>query len=143
MQRFAKVLLGSAAAVALISGVMTLSTTQASAQIDIEGMIRGAMAHGYHGGHYRGRHGRVHETRRGRHSKEHEAKDDDSGKDKHPGDNGDQVNNKPDRRQFSSHPKDTPQSEASNPPPAPAAPQSPQQQPDKGSGDVPSFTPEK
>lgn len=76
MQRLSKVLLGSAAAVALASGAVMLSTTEASAQFDIGGMIRGAMEHGYYGGGYR-RRGRVHETRRERHSKEAKEEDKD------------------------------------------------------------------
>ncbi len=149
MSRLGKILLGSTAAVALTSGALTLSATQASAQINIEGLIRGAMSqYGVH--YYRGRRrGRTHEVRRGRHAKEHEAKGDDSGdsgKDEHPADNGDQANNKPDRQQFSSHPKDTPQTDASAanpPPPPPQQPQPPQQQQPQSTGDVPSFTPEK
>jgi len=137
MHRLGKVLLGSTAVAALLSGAVTLPTTQASAQVNIDGLIRGAL-HEYNR-HYRhrGHHGRTHEARHGRHHRQqHEAKDEDSGKDKHSGDDGDQANNKPDRRQFSSHPKETPQTDAS------AGNQPPPQQP-KPNGDVPSFTPEK
>ncbi len=137
MQRFSRVLLGSAAAFALVSGAIAFSTSQASAQIPFIGNLPGFVPHGSFGSsHYHSRHGRSeHEVRHERRSKEKDAKDDDSGK----GD--DSANNKPDRVQFSAH-GSAPETAASSPPapsaPAPAPPSSGQP-----SGDVPSFTPEK
>jgi hypothetical protein len=83
MQRLSRVLLGSIAAVALASGAVMFSTTEASAQLDIGGIIQGAMAHGYYGG-YRHR-GRVRETKRERHPREakEEDKDKQDKSDKH------------------------------------------------------------
>jgi len=81
MHRYCKVLLGSAAAVALVSGATVLTATEASAQINIEGLIRGAMSHGYYGGYSRHHHsGRVHETRHERRSKDKDADEDDDNK---------------------------------------------------------------
>ena len=82
MHRYCRLLLGSAAAVALISGATMLTATEASAQINIEGLIRGAM-HSYYGGggYYRHHRGRVHESSHERRSKKHEeAKDDEDNK---------------------------------------------------------------
>jgi hypothetical protein len=73
--------LGAAAAFVFLSAMMMLAPTEASAQFNIEGMIRGAIGHGgyrHHGGgssHHRG------------HSSRHERDDSDSassdkGKDK-------------------------------------------------------------
>lgn len=88
MQGFGRILLSSAAAVVLVSGATVLSTTNASAQFNIEGIIRGAMAHGYYGGgrsyHHHGSSGRVHETRHERH-RSREAKEERS-KEDHPSD---------------------------------------------------------
>lgn len=82
MHRICKVLLASAAVVALISGASMLTTREASAQIDIEGMIRGAMSHGY-GGYSRHHRGKVHESSHDRRSKDKEdAEDEGPSKDK-------------------------------------------------------------
>jgi hypothetical protein len=140
MPRFSRVLLGSAAAVALVSGAIAFSTSQASAQIPFIGGLPGFVPNGGFGSHH-SRHGRGdHEARHDRRSKEKDAKDDDSGK-------GDDSGSKPDRVQLSGHgPDHGPETAASNPPsssaPPPAPPPSP---PSSGqpSGDVPSFTPEK
>lgn len=81
MHRYYKIMLKSATAVALVWSAATLTTTEASAQFGFEGLIRGAMSHGYYGGYSR-HHGRVHESRRGKRSKHEDADDEDSSKGK-------------------------------------------------------------
>jgi hypothetical protein len=150
MQRYCKVLLGSAAAVVLISGATVLTTSEASAQINIEGLIRGAMSH-YGGGYYRHHRGggRVHEVRHERGSKEAKDDDNDDGLSKGKGDQkGNQsadIGNKDAKP--SSAPtqadsgmnsnKSQPETAASNtpPPPAPTAP------PPKPNNEIPAFSP--
>jgi hypothetical protein len=131
MQRLRKVLLGSAAAVALASSAMMLSTTEASAQFDIGGIIRGAMTHGYYGGGYR-RRGRVHETRRDRHSKE--AKEEDKDKqekaDKHEDKQVDQAS--------AGNSGNSTRAEDKGPPPSAPADNSTPQQP---TATIPAFSP--
>lgn len=91
MQGFAKILLGSAAAVALVSAATVLSTTEASAQFpNIDGIMRG-LSHPYYGGSkgYHSR-GKAHESKSDHHSKEakeegkskqdKDAKEEDKGK---------------------------------------------------------------
>lgn len=81
MYRYYKIMLRVAAAVALVACAAMLTTTQASAQFGFEGIIRGAISHGYYGGYSR-HHGRVHESKHGRRSKSDEADDEDSSKGK-------------------------------------------------------------
>jgi hypothetical protein len=148
MQRFSKVLLGSAAAVALVSSAIAFSTSQASAQISINlGGLGGLIPHGSYGSRYHSRHGRTqHEARHERRSKDKEAKDDDSDND-NSADNGN--HGKPDHVQLSGHGPDATVSDPPSPnAPAPSAPPAPPTPPApaasaQSSGDVPSFTPEK
>jgi hypothetical protein len=132
MQRLNQVLLGSAAVVALVSGAMMLSTTKASAQFDIGGIIRGAVAHGYYGGGSYRRRGRVHETRRDRHSKE--AKEEDKDKqekaDKHEDKQVDQAS--------AGNSGNSNRAEDKGPPPSPPANNSTPQQP---ATTIPAFSP--
>jgi hypothetical protein len=137
MQGFARILLGSSAAAALVAGATMLSTTQASAQINIEGLIRGAMSHGYNGGgtSYRGHHGKVHEAR---HEHEHhsknskEANDEDKGKQ----DNEDKQDKQSAQANEGNHNN---QAEDKGPPQSsPPANTSAQRQP---APDVPAFSP--
>jgi hypothetical protein len=140
MQRFAKVLLRSAAVV-LIPGAIVFSTSQASAQFSINiGGLGGLIPHGSYGRSYHSRRGRTHEARHERRSKEREAKDDDSDKD------NDRSGHKPDRVELSGHAP--PETAASGSPPAnatpPSAPPPPATPaPTQSSADVPAFTPEK
>ncbi len=128
MRGKAKSLLGTASVIAVLAGAAMLLPSTASAQINIPGIVFGGMAHGYYGGHYRGRRGRAHETRR---KEEHPAKDEHPAKADHPVDTGDLGNNKPDHQQLSAHGTGEPQTAASTTPPPP-----------KTGGDVPPpFTP--
>lgn len=138
MPRFSRVLLGSAASVALVSSAIAFSTSQASAQIPFIGGLPGFVPHGSFSGHHTRRGRGDHEARHERRSKDREAKDDDSEK----GD--DAGNNKPDHVQLSGH---GPETAATNPPspsaPAPSPPPSTPPSSGQPSADVPSFTPEK
>jgi uncharacterized sporulation protein YeaH/YhbH (DUF444 family) len=124
MHRYCKVLLGSAAAVALVSGPTVLTTSEASAQINIEGLIRGAMSHGYYGGYSRHHRGRVHETKHERRSKDQDADDDDDSKGKNKkeqsADTGDKSDGKGTQTQTDASAKKLePETAASNTPPPP------------------------
>lgn len=147
MHRYCKLLLGSAATLALISGATMLTTTEASAQINIEGLIRGAMSHGYYGGYsYRHHRGRVHESSHERRSKKHEEADDEGsskGKDDHSADVGNKVNVKPSTAANQVNPGSNngqhPETAASNtvtPAQAPAPAPAP-----KPNNDIPAFSP--
>jgi hypothetical protein len=76
MGGFGKVRAWLAAAVVFLGGALMLMPSQASAQFNIEGMIRGAMG-GYHGGYryHSSRHYSRHEHEASRHSR-HERDDD-------------------------------------------------------------------
>jgi hypothetical protein len=152
MHRYCKVLLGSAAAVVLISGATVLTTREASAQINIEGLIRGAMSH-YGGGYYRHHRsgGRVHEVRHERGSKEAKDDDKDDGLSKGKGDQ--KVNQSADIGNKDAKPSNAPTqadpgmnnksqpetTAASNTPPPP--PPAPAAQTPKGNSEIPAFSP--
>lgn len=119
-------LLGSAAAVALISGAAMLTTSPASAQINIEGLIRGAMSHGYYGGYSRHHRGKVHESSHERRSKNKEDADDEG-----PSKDKDDTASKGDVK---------PAANRGDSSPAPAANANPPRQP---VADVPNLTPER
>jgi uncharacterized sporulation protein YeaH/YhbH (DUF444 family) len=132
MHRYCKVLLGSAAAVALVSGAVMLTTSEASAQINIEGLIRGAMSHGY-GGYSRHHRGKVKESKHERRSKDKDdADDDDSSKGK--------KEESADTDGKGSSAQTQVDSSAKKLEPVPAANTSPPKQP---VADVPSLTPER
>lgn len=142
MARFSKALLGSAAAVAVASGAIAFSTSQASAQISINlGGLGGLIPHGNYGSRYHSRRGKTqHEVHHERRSKDREeAKGDDSGKNDS-ADDGDQGSSKSNHVQLSGH---GPQAPASNPPSSNASAPSAPPPATQASGDVPSFTPEK
>jgi hypothetical protein len=135
MYGYWKFVLRTGTAVALLAGTATLMTTPASAQFNIEGIVRGAISQGCCG--YSRRHyGGVHESRHSHRSKSDEADDDDSskGKDDKAGDTKtdtkadvkpasavSRVDSRPDQGQ--------PQTAASSPPTS------------KPNTDIPAFTP--
>lgn len=83
MYGYWKFVLRMGTTVALLAGTATLMTTQASAQFNIEGIVRGAISQGCCGGGYSRRHyGGVHKSRHGHRSKSDEADDEDSSKGK-------------------------------------------------------------
>ena len=88
MQRFAKALLGSAAAAVLISGTIALSTPQAQAQIPFIPRFGPFTPH-HGGGGKRHRHPARHETRHDRRPKEEKTKDDGSSGKGNSGEHGD------------------------------------------------------
>lgn len=127
-------LLRTAAVIAALAGLSMLLASQASAQINIEGLIRGAMAHG--GGHYRSHRGRVHESKRERHrgNRKDDDEDEQSAKEEHThGSN---------KTELSAPVKEAPQTAAASPPPSAPAPAASASTP-KSSGEVPTFTPER
>ena len=136
MHRYHKVALKAATAVALAWSAAMFTTSQASAQFGLEGIIRGAMSHGCCGGGGYSRHhrGRVHELRHHRGSKDEDADDDGSkGKDK----DTKAADNRTDMKPASAvkvdlAPKqDQPQTTVSSAPTWPA----------KANTDMPAFTP--
>ena len=133
MHRYCKLLLGSAAIAALIAGATMVTTTEASAQVDIEGLIRGAMSHGYYGGYsYRHHRGKVHESSHERRSKKKEEADDEGsskGKDDHSADAGSKDDGKGSSNRAETNSSATP-----------AANTNPTKQP---VADVPNLTPER
>jgi hypothetical protein len=153
MHRYCKVLLGSAAAVALISGAAMLTTSEASAQqINIEGLIRGALSHSYGGYYRRHRGGRVHEVRHDRGSKDKDAKENDDdglskGKDDQKGNQSADIGSKDAKpanapsaptRADSGVKKGQQESAASDTTPSTPPPPAP---PPKPSNEVPAFSP--
>lgn len=136
MHRLNKIALKAATAVALACSAAVFTTTQASAQFSLEGIIRGAMSRGCCGSGSYSRHhrGRIHESRHHRESKDDEADDDDS-KGKDTGTKS--ADNKTDMRPANSvkvdaAPKQEPQAVASNPSPS---------TPSKADTYIPAFTP--
>jgi len=137
MYGYWKFVLRMGTTVALLAGTATLMTTQASAQFNIEGIVRGAISQGCCGGGYSRRHyGGVHESRHGHRSKSDEADDEDSSKGKDdkasdtktdtkadvkPASAVSRVDSRPDQGQ--------PQTAASSPPTS------------KPNTDIPAFTP--
>ena len=137
MYGYWKFVLRMGTTVALLAGTATLMTTQASAQFNIEGIVRGAISQGCCGGGYSRRHyGGVHKLRHGHRSKSDEADDEDSSKGKDdkasdtktdtkadvkPASAVSRVNSRPDQGQ--------PQTAASSPPTS------------KPNTDIPAFTP--
>jgi hypothetical protein len=135
MYGYWKFVLRTGTAVALLAGTATLMTTPASAQFNIEGIVRGAISEGCCG--YSRRHyGGVHESRHSHRSKSDEADDDDSSKGKDdkasdtktdtkadvkPASAVSRVDSRPDQGQ--------PQTAASSPPTS------------KPNTDIPAFTP--
>ena len=93
MRGIAKSLSETASVIVLASAALLMAPCAASAQINIPGIL-GSMAHGYYGGQYRTRRGKVHETKRTRRSKEANEEDsnkeDHSGKEDHSADESDQ-----------------------------------------------------
>ena len=80
MSAVGKSSLGAAVAFVFVSAMMMLASSEASAQINIEGLIRGAIGHGY-GYRYRGgSHHRGHVA--SRHERRHEDSDSASSSDK-------------------------------------------------------------
>ncbi|MGH6670823.1 MAG: hypothetical protein ACRECV_02470 [Xanthobacteraceae bacterium] len=137
MHGIGKALLASAATIVLISGAVVLSTGEASAQFNVEGLIRGAIAHGYYGGGGRSpRHRRYHETKRDRHSKE--ARDETRGKGKNKSDHSDKQTQQANQtnRSNDEQAKDKGQSQSASP----AMSETRSQQP---AVDVPALTPER
>ena len=151
MYRYYKIVLKAAVAVALVACAAMLSTTQASAQFGFEGIIRGAISHGYYGGYSR-HHGRVHESRHGRRSKSDEADDEDSskkGKDSKDVQSADKDNkvdvkkvdiNKADVKPASAN-QGQPQPAASTPAVSTAAASTTTTPAQKPNTDIPAFTP--
>ncbi|MGD0024330.1 MAG: hypothetical protein ABSC37_06835 [Xanthobacteraceae bacterium] len=122
-------LLGTASVIVLLSGTLMLVPNEASAQFNIEGLIGGAMGHGFYGGsrHRATRHGRVHESSKRARERE-DAKDEDSS------DHDAKADSKPERRQLSAPSKDD--SQASAPAATAGKPR-----PDNAQNDEPSFAP--
>jgi hypothetical protein len=141
MHRLTKVLLGSAAALALASGATAFSTTPASAQFTISIPNLGGLGLSYGGGHRARRtKTREHEARHERRSREHEAKDDDDSGSENSANSG--HSNKPDRVELSAH---APETSTSSPPPssnASASSPPPSPPPAQPSTSLPPLTPE-
>jgi hypothetical protein len=134
MYGYWKLVLRTGTAVALLAGTATLMTTQASAQFNIEGIVRGAISQGccYSRRHYGG----GHESRHGHRSKSDEADDDDSSKGKDDKASDTKTDSKADVKPASavsrvdSRPdQGQPQTAASSPPTS------------KPNTDIPAFTP--
>jgi hypothetical protein len=124
-------LLRAASVIALSAGMAMLAPVHASAQVDIPGLMFGAMSHGFPSGNYnyRSRRGKVRESRH-----ERDRDKDKDVKDEPATNNGDQANNNnnnsnnTDRQQESAQHGNQPQTAATTTPP-------------KSSDDGPSFSP--
>jgi len=126
-----KSLFGIAAAFLFVSAILILVPSEASAQFNIEGIIRGAVGHRHGGGYRSSGHSRGHESSRPNSSdKDKDASDQDSS------DSKGSTDSKGSRGSASAH--DTSQSKASDTPPAKGGPST---GPSKPSGDEPGFAP--
>jgi hypothetical protein len=141
MSMFGKLPAWTAAAFTLAAGFLLLTPTDAPAQINIEGIIRGAIGHGYGG--YRGRSSSGHHSSGGGTSRSH-SNDDDSA------DKGTDKTKEKDARDEDTSPRDS-KLTAQKQPAGPArevsqsvetdAPVAKTAGPSRESNDEPSFTP--
>jgi hypothetical protein len=144
MSIFGRLPAWTAAAFTLVAGFLLLAPTDASAQVNIEGLIRGAIGHGINGG-YRGRSSSGHHSSGGGSTRGHSSDDDSADK----GTGTDKTKEK-DARDEDTSPRDSKLTAQKQPAgPAREVPQSVETDapvaktagPSRESNDEPSFTP--